>query len=143
MRCRNRLWRKENDLPRRRSYTPPPTPTQEAANERANERYTEWRSAILKRDRKTCALCGTREWIQVHHIERWADNQAKRYDLKNGVCLCSVCHARHHGPQMQPFPKEITAALLAHIQALYGDGPKQSGALTTPSRRTNRPGSWQ
>jgi len=95
-------------------------PDPEFINERDNERYVEWRSSILKRDRRTCVLCGAKDWIQAHHIERWADNISKRYDLKNGVSLCMVCHQRHHGPHMLAFPKIITNNLISYIKSLYG-----------------------
>lgn len=90
-------------------------------NERDNERYIEWRQTILKRDRKTCVLCGSKEWLQVHHIIRWVDDPQLRYDLQNGVTLCIPCHSKHHGPEMQPFPANITNKLMEHINTLYGD----------------------
>lgn len=89
-------------------------------NERQSERYIEWREAILKRDRKTCVLCQSKEWLQAHHITRWKDDESKRYDLSNGITLCIPCHYKYHGPQMQPFPKSITKKLLEHIKTLYG-----------------------
>lgn len=131
---RNRLWQDEKNSDVKVTHAdgsteivplasiPKPQPTidqQEVINERNNERYYEWRSAILKRDQRTCVLCGDKKWIQVHHITRWADDKAKRYDLQNGVCLCIPCHLKHHGSDMQPFPKEITDELQAYIGTLY------------------------
>jgi predicted RNA-binding protein len=89
-------------------------------NERDNERYVEWRNTILHRDQNTCILCGTKEWIQVHHIIRWIDNNDLRYSLSNGVALCIPCHTKYHGPQMQPFPYGITSKLETYISTLYG-----------------------
>jgi 5-methylcytosine-specific restriction endonuclease McrA len=91
-------------------------------SDRENPRYAEWRIAILRRDQRTCALCGSKEWIQVHHIERWADNVKRRYDLKNGVSLCIPCHCKHHGPQNKQFPQNITDKLLDYISNLYERG---------------------
>lgn len=92
----------------------------EVANERDNERYVEWRSAIIRRDQHRCVLCGEHRWIEVHHIVRWADNIHLRYDLRNGVCLCPICHKVHHGPRREPFPKYVTSKLLSYISSKYG-----------------------
>ena len=89
-------------------------------NERYNERYIEWREAILKRDRQRCVLCQCKQWLQVHHIIRWADDEKGRYDLKNGVVLCIPCHNKHHGLHKNPFPDNITEKLKQYIDMLYG-----------------------
>ena len=137
--CRNRLWKKDKHgdvtvlsgdgsvikvVPISVAKLNTPSDKEEILNERQNERYAEWREAVLKRDRKTCVLCGEKQWIQVHHISRWADNKAKRYDLQNGVCLCIPCHTKHHGQAMEAFPAEITEQLIRYISALYGESTK-------------------
>ena len=140
MQCRNRLWKKERasdvklihsdgsaEIIPVSSHKPQLAQFPDIINERDNERYAEWRAAIIKRDRRTCALCSSKEWIQVHHVIRWADDPSKRYDLRNGVCLCIPCHTKHHGPDMQPFPDEITADLMEHIDALYGRQAETTG----------------
>lgn len=35
--------------------------------------------------------------IQVHHIQKWSDYPALRYDPRNGICLCRNCHKRVTG----------------------------------------------
>ncbi|MGB5217883.1 MAG: hypothetical protein WBN66_06255, partial [Smithella sp.] len=47
-------------------------------NERRTPEYEEWRSRIKQRDKKTCILCGSQDWIEVHHIKRWIDDEANR-----------------------------------------------------------------
>lgn len=86
-------------------------------NERRTPEYEEWRSKIIKRDKKTCVLCGSKEWIEVHHISRWIDDTDSRLRRDNGVCLCIVCHRKHHAPDNSPFPKEITYKLLNYINS--------------------------
>lgn len=58
------------------------------------ERHLEWRSAVLKRDGKKCQFpgCSCRKKLQAHHIRRWADYPAIRYDVNNGITLCQVHH---------------------------------------------------
>lgn len=89
-------------------------------NERRTPEYEEWRLRIKRRDKKTCILCGSQDWIEVHHIKRWIDDKENRYNLNNGVCLCMVCHRKHHAPDKRPFPQEITFKLINYINSLGG-----------------------
>lgn len=89
-------------------------------NERQTPEYEEWKGKVKDRDHKTCALCGSKEWIQVHHISRWKDDIKQRYNTDNGVCLCIVCHQKHHGPYHAKFPREITMKLLHYINGVNG-----------------------
>jgi hypothetical protein len=56
--------------------------------------YIAWRKKIFVRDRYTCQMpgCTSRGWLEAHHIVRWADSVAGRYDVNNGICLCRKCH---------------------------------------------------
>lgn len=87
--------------------------------ERESQRHVEWANAVKRRDQRQCVLCGCKEWLQAHHIERWADNKERRYDLRNGVTLCIPCHGKYHGQFYLPFPIHITAKLIGYIEALY------------------------
>ena len=87
-------------------------------NPRRSPEYELWRDRIKRRDKKTCILCGAKDWIQVHHIKRWIDDKENRYNLSNGVCLCMVCHQKHHAPDKRPFPQEITNKLIDYINSL-------------------------
>lgn len=55
--------------------------------------YADWRKRIFKRDKK-CMMpgCSSTKKLQAHHIKRWADASSLRYDLSNGITLCSECH---------------------------------------------------
>jgi hypothetical protein len=138
MRCRNKLWKQSKnknkcgDIKVFDRYgklietitiltAPPPvdliTPAEQ--NERDNDRYREWREAIIARDKNKCVLCQSSEFLQAHHIERWIDNKERRYDLKNGVTLCYHCHMRHHGQYRAAFKPEITAMLIGYIKSIY------------------------
>lgn len=86
-------------------------------NNRRTPEYESWREKIIKRDHKTCALCGSKEWIEVHHISRWIDDTDSRLRHDNGVCLCIICHRKYHAPDNRAFPKEITFKLLNYINS--------------------------
>jgi len=51
------------------------------------------RTAILKRDSYTCAICGSKKSIIVHHL----DGNPKHNVDKNLLTVCKFCHAELHG----------------------------------------------
>lgn len=55
--------------------------------------YADWRKKIFQRDKK-CMMpgCNSKRKLQAHHIKRWADASSLRYDISNGITLCSECH---------------------------------------------------
>jgi 5-methylcytosine-specific restriction endonuclease McrA len=140
-RCRNRLWKPETKRRKNRraagagdiiiknpdgsirqvidprwTAKPKAKHRTQRDEERDTEQYREWRSAVLLRDKGTCILCGEVKNVQAHHIERWADNPERRYDVKNGVAICVSCHEKHHGPHMTPFPVRITKMLKDYVE---------------------------
>lgn len=57
--------------------------------------YSEWRTAIFKRDEYTCQRCGTvGEKLNADHIKPWAKYPELRYKLSNGRTLCILCHKK-------------------------------------------------
>jgi 5-methylcytosine-specific restriction endonuclease McrA len=63
--------------------------------------YTQWRKDVLKRDKHKCMMpnCKNRSRLQVHHIKRWANASSLRYELSNGITLCSACHKSISGKE--------------------------------------------
>jgi len=60
-----------------------------------------WSRAILSKGR--CEVCSTKEYLNAHHVEGRRNLQL-RWDLRNGVCLCSGCHvfrkeSAHQSPE--------------------------------------------
>lgn len=62
---------------------------------RNTREYRVWRAFIIRRD-KVCQVCGTRLSRHAHHIESGAYNEELRFDVGNGICLCSGCHIQYH-----------------------------------------------
>lgn len=50
-----------------------------------------WKKVIKKRADFKCERCGSKEYIQAHHIIPRTD-YSLRYDLMNGIALCRGCH---------------------------------------------------
>jgi predicted restriction endonuclease len=60
-----------------------------------------WSKAIFKRDGYKCVACGrkSRKWLNAHHLDGWNWFIAGRYEIRNGVTLCSFkggCHDTFH-----------------------------------------------
>lgn len=71
--------------------------TPENVRQRNSVEYSEWRKAVFKRDNYTCCIChkvGGR--LNAHHIKHWATNPELRFDVNNGITLCSECHKEIH-----------------------------------------------
>lgn len=49
--------------------------------------------------------------LQVHHIRRWKDAPAIRYDINNGITLCKDCHKKITGSE--EFYQHLFSSLIA------------------------------
>lgn len=59
----------------------------------SNHHY--WQKAIKERD-GACINCGSTENLVAHHLNGYKWFKAERYNLENGVTLCSECHNAYH-----------------------------------------------
>ena len=60
---------------------------------RHRREYKIWRTSVYKRDDYTCQCCGKRgSKLNAHHINSFADYPELRYDVDNGITLCTQCH---------------------------------------------------
>ena len=59
--------------------------------------YKMWVKAVKDRDGWQCTSCGAVGVLHAHHIKRWRDYPALRYELSNGITLCHPCHEAAHG----------------------------------------------
>ena len=55
------------------------------------QKDTEWSKAVKERDGFKCQYCGKTEYLNAHHIFS-RSNFTVRWDLDNGITLCSGCH---------------------------------------------------
>jgi len=58
-----------------------------------------WREKIKKRDNYKCVKCFSRKRLHAHHIKDWHNFPNLRFDMSNGITLCTSCHARLHGKE--------------------------------------------
>jgi len=68
---------------------------------RASKRWRVWREAVFTRDNWTCQNCGARSGkgrrveLYPHHIKSFAKYSELRFEVSNGLTLCSDCHKIH------------------------------------------------
>ena len=119
-----KVFNASGDLLRIVPYNPPnkpitpPEPTPEDLT-RESKDYKSWRFRIVNRDKFKCVLCGSLWQVQAHHVIRWIDDEIKRFDVQNGVTLCTPCHDRHHVGRGQEFPAYITRQLIGYLANYY------------------------
>lgn len=71
------------------------TPSQ--LRDRTSPEYKLWRISVFERDNYTCQSCGKRGCkLNAHHIKPWSLFPCDRYDVNNGITLCTDCHKAEH-----------------------------------------------
>ena len=57
-------------------------------------KYKAWRLSVYKRDNFKCRWprCKSNHGLNAHHITRWVDSVALRFNTSNGITLC----CKHH-----------------------------------------------
>ena len=67
-----------------------------ARSMRQSSQYRDWRKSVLKRDDHTCQHCESKKHLHAHHIKPYSKYPDGRFDIRNGVTLCSKCHKAEH-----------------------------------------------
>ena len=67
-------------------------------NDRFNDpRHIEWAKKVKQRDKFTCRVCGAQKvYLHSHHLNAFAYFVEDRFNIANGITLCSKCHDRYH-----------------------------------------------
>jgi len=66
--------------------------------------YKRWRREVFKRDNYTCQQCGDKGYVQPHHILHFSKHKEQRFDINNGVTLCTCCHKLMHSKETRKLP---------------------------------------
>ena len=77
-------------------YYNPSISEQQRDDSRKSSRYENWKRAVSHRDGYACVLCGEQESIHVHHLYSFTEYPEYRYDIDNGVILCTYHHRLFH-----------------------------------------------
>ncbi len=73
-----------------------------------------WHDEVFKRDGYKCVKCGGGVGLQAHHIKN-RDYTKLRTDIKNGLCVCFMCHV----PFFHSEPKRAKEWLEEHRPEQY------------------------
>lgn len=66
-------------------------------NRSDDQYYEEWRSEVVKKYKNKCAICKRKKCKKhAHHLDGWNIAPEMRYEVSNGICLCSKCHNDFH-----------------------------------------------
>lgn len=78
-------------------YNPSLTPEEREASRRRMPMYKTWCKSIYKRDNYSCKKCDKKHCkLEAHHIKSYKLFPELRFDINNGVCLCTECHLLLH-----------------------------------------------
>ena len=78
------------------------------------------RKAVYARDGYLCALCGSVQYLQVHHVI--PRSQGGSDFPENLITLCSKCHGQAHGIDCIPGlidQSSVNQACLEYVADLY------------------------
>lgn len=92
--CR-KCYRGENSRIWKKSIT---TEDREGSKDRNKQpQHRIWRISVFNRDNYTCQKCNQYGGsLCSHHIESYNKKKDKRFDLDNGITLCTNCHISFH-----------------------------------------------
>jgi hypothetical protein len=59
--------------------------------------YIRWAQEVKRRDSYACVICNRKGTaLNSHHLNAWASFPYERYDVSNGVTLCTFHHEDFH-----------------------------------------------
>lgn len=66
--------------------------------DRGSDKSINWRKSVFKRDNYTCQKCGDSKGgnLNAHHIIPFSVDESLRFDVSNGITLCTKCHKKEH-----------------------------------------------
>lgn len=79
---------------------------EEATEARNSWEYIKWRDQVYERDGYACVMCGSKDYIEVHHKKDFVEFPELRYELSNGITLCKQCHSKIHNSVNQKKPSD-------------------------------------
>ena len=71
----------------------------DGTNSRYGEDWTERREEVRLRDGKRCALCGSTDRVEIHHIRKHKVN--REHDPAKMIALCASCHRKARNPRSE------------------------------------------
>jgi len=79
--------------------------------------YRIWRAHVIRRDKK--CICGSIEKRTAHHLNSGSFFPEERYDIDNGICLCSSCHMNFHNNFKRSYRTKCTKYDFDNFKVLF------------------------
>ena len=73
-----------------------------------DKRWIEFRENVFNCKGKKCEICGSTEFLQVHHLRYKKKHYAWEYKVHDMQVLCGRCHKKIHGIDLDKEYKSIT-----------------------------------
>lgn len=67
-------------------------------------KYLKWRLYVYEKDGWKCQHCGSESRLHAHHVIEWDKDISLRYEVSNGLTLCSSCHFKIHHKNDERIP---------------------------------------
>ena len=66
-------------------------------------------NTVIQRDNYSCRLCGSTNWLALHHIKYRSERKDLINDINNCIMLCENCHStvHHNKKKWQPIVIEM------------------------------------
>jgi 5-methylcytosine-specific restriction endonuclease McrA len=77
--------------------------------------YLETKEIVLERDNYECQLCGSKENLQVDHIQSWSEYIELRFSIDNCRTLCMKCHYKVTFGRPMPKKTKVWGQNYKHI----------------------------
>lgn len=94
---------------------------------RRTREYRIWRISVIRRD-KRCVVCDSIQKRNAHHKNSGSYFPDERFDVDNGVTLCSSCHIKFHTDYKRSFREKCTQydfnnfmSLVSYFKTLWVD----------------------
>lgn len=62
-------------------------------NDRLSYDYARWKYDVFCKDSFICQNCGNNKNLEAHHIYPYSEFPDKRFEVSNGMTLCTICHS--------------------------------------------------
>lgn len=87
--------------------------------DRQTPEYRKWRNDVLFRDGYKCAVCGSKDNLEAHHIKPVAQFPELALDINNGTTLCLKCHYDAHGKRYSDSIVNSTPSLIGNLHPIF------------------------
>ena len=106
-------------------------------HERMNPQSSEWRRAVISRDKGLCRRCLGTSRLEAHHIRPFSTHPELRWEVSNGLTLCHNCHVLFRHREME-YAEILSVIASVELLILDGSGFQSQSYRKTSSTSSSR-----